>query len=183
MTFYVFSRILNLQIHAHIYRSFIRHHKMLGVRIAKRKIEPQKPANPCDTRLCSCIFSVNTRQIRIIRTVSSKREMRSDFSFCMKSWMRTHKNRRNRILPIRAPPADVLFVFGVFGILLSLPLFKGYLPFCTFIKPLDFRQKDSGQFFHFKSWNPSPVIMVLLTRHSPVLSLNVWLMLFSFLKS
>ena len=62
MTFYVFSRILNLQIHAHIYRSFIRHHKMLGVRIAKRKIEPQKPANPCDTRLCSCIFSVNTRQ-------------------------------------------------------------------------------------------------------------------------
>lgn len=38
MTFYVFSRILNLQIHAHIYRSFIRHHKMLGVRIAKRKI-------------------------------------------------------------------------------------------------------------------------------------------------
>ena len=62
MTFYVFSRILNLQIHAHIYKSFIRHHKMLGVRIAKRKIEPQKPANPCDTRLCSCIFSVNTRQ-------------------------------------------------------------------------------------------------------------------------
>ena len=62
LTFYVFSRILNLQIHAHIYRSFIRHHKMLGVRIAKRKIEPQKPANPCDTRLCSCIFSVNTRQ-------------------------------------------------------------------------------------------------------------------------
>ena len=57
LTFYVFSRILNLQIHAHIYRSFIRHHKMLGVRIAKRKIEPQKPANPCDTRLCSCIFS------------------------------------------------------------------------------------------------------------------------------
>ena len=33
---------------------------MLGVRIAKRKIEPQKPANPCDTRLCSCIFFVNT---------------------------------------------------------------------------------------------------------------------------
>ena len=62
LTFYVFSRILNLQIHAHIYRSFIRHHKMLGVRIAKRKIEPQKPANHCDTRLCSCIFSVNTRQ-------------------------------------------------------------------------------------------------------------------------
>ena len=38
LTFYVFSRILNLQIHAHIYRSFICHHKMLGVRIAKRKI-------------------------------------------------------------------------------------------------------------------------------------------------
>lgn len=38
---------------------------MLGVRIAKRKIEPQKPANPCDTRLCSCIFSVNTRQRRV----------------------------------------------------------------------------------------------------------------------
>ena len=64
MTFYVFSRILNLQIHAHIYRSFIRHHKMLGVRIAKRKIEPQKPANPCDTRLCSCIFFVSTLQKR-----------------------------------------------------------------------------------------------------------------------
>lgn len=47
-----------------IYRSFIRHHKMLGVRIAKRKIEPQKPANPCGTRLCSCIFSVNTRQLK-----------------------------------------------------------------------------------------------------------------------
>lgn len=59
LTFYVFSRILNLQIHAHIYRSFIRHHKMLGVRIAKRKIEPKKPANPCGTRLCSCIFFVN----------------------------------------------------------------------------------------------------------------------------
>ena len=60
MYFHVYS--FKLQIHAHIYRSFIRHHKMLGVRIAKRKIEPQKPANPCDTRLCSCIFSVNTRQ-------------------------------------------------------------------------------------------------------------------------
>ena len=56
LTFYVFSRILNLQIHAHIYRSFICHHKMLGVRIAKRQIEPQKPANPCGARLCSCIF-------------------------------------------------------------------------------------------------------------------------------
>ena len=56
MTFYVFSRILNLQIHAHIYRSFIRHHKMLGVRIAKRTIEPQKPANPCGTKLCARIF-------------------------------------------------------------------------------------------------------------------------------
>ena len=67
LTFYVFSRILNLQIHAHIYRSFIRHHKMLGVRIAKRKIEPQKPANPCGTRLCSCIFSVNTRQMNTTR--------------------------------------------------------------------------------------------------------------------
>lgn len=64
MTFYVFSRILNLQIHAHIYRSFIRHHKMLGVRIAKRKIEPKKPANPCGTRLCSCIFFVNALQKR-----------------------------------------------------------------------------------------------------------------------
>ena len=56
MTFYVFSRILNLQIHAHIYRSFIRHHKMLGVRIAKRKNEPQKPANPCGTKLRTRIF-------------------------------------------------------------------------------------------------------------------------------
>ena len=26
------------------------------------------------------------------RTVSSKWEMRSDFSFCTESWMRTHKN-------------------------------------------------------------------------------------------
>ena len=60
MYFHVHS--FKLQIHAHIYRSFIRHHKMLGVRIAKRKIEPQKPANPCGTRLCTCIFSVNTRQ-------------------------------------------------------------------------------------------------------------------------
>ena len=58
LTFYVFSRILNLQIHAHIYRSFICHHKMLGIRIAKRQIEPQKPANPCGARLCSCIFFV-----------------------------------------------------------------------------------------------------------------------------
>lgn len=38
------------------------HHKMLGVRIAKRQIEPQKPANPCGARLCSCIFFVNTLQ-------------------------------------------------------------------------------------------------------------------------
>ena len=36
MYFHVYS--FKLQIHAHIYRSFIRHHKMLGVRIAKRKI-------------------------------------------------------------------------------------------------------------------------------------------------
>ena len=63
MTFYVFSRILNLQIHAHIYRSFIRHHKMLGVRIAKRTIEPQKPANPCGTKLCARIFFVNTLHV------------------------------------------------------------------------------------------------------------------------
>ena len=108
--------------------------------------------------------------------------MRSDFSFCMKSWMSTHKNRRDRILPIRAPPVAVLVVFGVFGVLFSLPLFKGRLPFCTFIKPLDLRQKDSGQCFHFKSWNPGPVIMVFPARHSPVLSLNVWLILFPFLK-
>ena len=58
MYFHVY--FFNLQIHAHIYRSFIRHHKMLGVRIAKRQIEPQKPANPCGARLCSCIFFVNT---------------------------------------------------------------------------------------------------------------------------
>lgn len=63
MTFYVFSRILNLQIYAHIYRSFIRHHKMLGVRIAKRTIEPQKPANPCGTKLCARIFFVNTLHV------------------------------------------------------------------------------------------------------------------------
>ncbi len=116
---------------------------------------------------------------RIIRTVSSRWEMRSDFSFCMKSWMSTHKNRRDRILPIRAPPVDVLVVFGVFGVLFSLPVFKGCLPFCTFIEPLDLRQKDSGQCFHFKSWNPSPVIMAFPACHSPVLSLNIWLILSS----
>lgn len=71
MTFYVFSRILNLQIHAHIYRSFIRHHKMLGVRIAKRKIEPKKPANPCGTRLCSCIFFVNALQQKALAKASA----------------------------------------------------------------------------------------------------------------
>ena len=54
MYFHVYS--FKLQIHAHIYRSFIRHHKMLGVRIAKRKNEPQKPANPCGTKLCTRIF-------------------------------------------------------------------------------------------------------------------------------
>ena len=104
--------------------------------------------------------SPHSDQKRIIRTVSSRWEMRSDFSFCMKSWMSTHKNRRDCILPIRAPPVAVLVVFGVFGVLFSLPLFKGRLPFCTFIKPLDLRQKDSGQCFHFKSWNPGPAIKV-----------------------
>ena len=133
---------------------------------------------PKATRIKICVII----QIRIIRTVSSRWEMRSDFSFCMKSWMRTHKNRRDRILPIRVPPDDVLFVFGVFGVLFSLPFFKDCLPFCAFIKPLDFRQKDSGQCFHLKSWNPGPVIMVFLVRHSPVLSPNVWLILFPFLK-
>lgn len=54
MYFHVYS--FKLQIHAHIYRSFIRHHKMLGVRIAKRKNEPQKPANPCGTKLRTRIF-------------------------------------------------------------------------------------------------------------------------------
>ena len=60
MYFHVCS--FKLQIHAHIYRSFIRHHKMLGVRIAKRKNEPQKPANPCGTKLRARIFFVNTLQ-------------------------------------------------------------------------------------------------------------------------
>lgn len=60
MYFHVYS--FKLQIHAHIYRSFIRHHKMLGVRIAKRKNEPQKPANPCGTKLRTRIFFVNTLQ-------------------------------------------------------------------------------------------------------------------------
>ena len=46
LTFYVFSRILNLQIHAHIYRSFIRHHKMLGVRIAKTENRASKARKP-----------------------------------------------------------------------------------------------------------------------------------------
>ena len=46
LTFYVFSRILNLQIHAHIYRSFVRHHKMLGVRIAKTENRASKARKP-----------------------------------------------------------------------------------------------------------------------------------------
>ena len=62
MYFHVYS--FKLQIHAHIYRSFIRHHKMLGVRIAKRTIEPQKPANPCGTKLCARIFFANTLHVR-----------------------------------------------------------------------------------------------------------------------
>ena len=37
--------------------------KCWGFELQKRKIEPQKPANPCDTRLCSCIFFVNTLQV------------------------------------------------------------------------------------------------------------------------
>ena len=47
-----------LQIHAHIYRSFIRHHKMLGVRIAKRKtsLKSRAKANPCGTKLRARIF-------------------------------------------------------------------------------------------------------------------------------
>ena len=36
--------------------------KCWGFELQKRKIEPQKPVNPCDTRLCSCIFFVNTLQ-------------------------------------------------------------------------------------------------------------------------
>jgi len=35
---------------------------MLGVRIAKRKNEPQKPANPCGTKLRARIFFVNAKQ-------------------------------------------------------------------------------------------------------------------------
>ena len=51
MYFHVYS--FKLQIHAHIYRSFIRHHKMLGVRIAKRKtsLKSEAKANPCGTKL------------------------------------------------------------------------------------------------------------------------------------
>lgn len=36
---------------------------MLGVRIAKRKNEPQKPANPCGTKLRARIFFVNTLHV------------------------------------------------------------------------------------------------------------------------
>ena len=56
MYFHVYS--FKLQIHAHIYRSFIRHHKMLGVRIAKRKtsLKSRAKANPCGTKLRACIF-------------------------------------------------------------------------------------------------------------------------------
>ena len=46
------------------------------------------------------------------------------FFFCMKRWVNTHNSRRGRILLIRAPPADVLIVIGVFGVLFSLPFFK-----------------------------------------------------------
>ena len=62
MYFHVYS--FKLQIHAHIYRSFIRHHKMLGVRIAKRKtsLKSRAKANPCGTKLRARIFFVNTLQ-------------------------------------------------------------------------------------------------------------------------
>ena len=62
MYFHVYS--FKLQIHAHIYRSFIRHHKMLGVRIAKRKtsLKSRAKANPCGTKLRTRIFFVNTLQ-------------------------------------------------------------------------------------------------------------------------
>ena len=47
-------------------RTFTDHSSVItrcwGFELQKRKIEPQKPANPCDTRLCSCIFFVNTLQ-------------------------------------------------------------------------------------------------------------------------
>ena len=56
MYFHVYS--FKLQIHAHIYRSFIRHHKMLGVRIAKRKtsLKSRAKATPCGTKLRTRIF-------------------------------------------------------------------------------------------------------------------------------
>ena len=100
LTFYVFSRILNLQIHAHIYRSFICHHKMLGIRIAKRQIEPQKPANPCGARLCSCIFFVNTLQVMIIRTTLSKLVMCSDLSFLLKMYYSKQRQGQFLSLPL-----------------------------------------------------------------------------------
>ena len=100
LTFYVFSRILNLQIHAHIYRSFICHHKMLGVRIAKRQIGPQKPANPCGARLCSCIFFVNTLQVMIIRTTLSKLVMCSDLSFLLKMYYSKQRQGQFLSLPL-----------------------------------------------------------------------------------
>lgn len=47
-------------------RTFTDHSSVItrcwGFELQKRKIKPQKPANPCDTRLCSCIFFVNTLQ-------------------------------------------------------------------------------------------------------------------------
>lgn len=48
--------------------------KCWGFELQKRKIEPQKPANPCDTRLCSCIFFVNTLQ--------KHRKLRFSVLFC-----------------------------------------------------------------------------------------------------
>ena len=83
MYFHVYS--FKLQIHAHIYRSFIRHHKMLGVRIAKRTIEPQKPANHCGTKLCTRIFFVNTLQL-----VASGISLATSFFISLQSSSRAH---------------------------------------------------------------------------------------------
>ena len=46
--------------------------KCWGFELQKRKIEPQKPANPCDTRLCSCIFFVNTLHKKALKSYDFK---------------------------------------------------------------------------------------------------------------
>ena len=122
MYFHVYS--FKLQIHAHIYRSFIRHHKMLGVRIAKRKNEPQKPANPCGTKLCARIFFVNTLQSEYLSGYSvfyfpncsvivvRKRAVFAYFRFYVDSWGREKTHLVRITHPRRDGTGEVSFITG-----------------------------------------------------------------------